>query len=154
MTLREFVLQRVPESRTAHVMLGQLLEAVVFLHARNIAHRDIKSDNVLLDFYQEGEISFVWVLNLVLFEGEVPHLVLSDFGSALLTGFRMPYADEFADLGGNVALRPPEVRSARPARNTVVDFSCADLWAAGTMAYEMFTRSVAYPSPRNVPFPA
>lgn len=35
-------------------MFGQLLEAIVFLQEHLVSHRDIKSDNVLLDFDMEG----------------------------------------------------------------------------------------------------
>uniref|UniRef100_A0AC34FFW5 Protein kinase domain-containing protein n=1 Tax=Panagrolaimus sp. ES5 TaxID=591445 RepID=A0AC34FFW5_9BILA len=126
MTLREYVITQKRNYWTSRVMYGQLLEAIVFLYEHCISHRDMKSDNCLVDFN---------------FDGEVPHLVLSDFGSALSTGsWKVKYSDECVDLGGNLCLRAPEVRRAKPGPNTEVDFEMADTWAAATLGYEMFTR--------------
>jgi serine/threonine protein kinase len=40
---------------TGRIMFGQLLEAIVFLHEQQVAHRDMKSDNILLDFDDESK---------------------------------------------------------------------------------------------------
>ncbi|KAL3080746.1 hypothetical protein niasHT_039338 [Heterodera trifolii] len=98
------------------LLFGQLLEAVVFLHKNKICHRDMKSDNILLDFDSEAE---------------VPHLVLSDFGTAFATGkWALLYNDQMMDL---------EIRRASPGPNTLLNLEMADTWAAGTLAYEIFT---------------
>lgn len=67
-------------------MFGQLMEALVFLYEQSVSHRDLKSDNILLDFDDERDI---------------PHLVVSDFGSAQTASFYLNY-DDFSDLGGNL----------------------------------------------------
>lgn len=54
MTLREYVLTMKRNYWTARVMFGQLLEAIVFLYEHTISHRDMKSDNILLDFNYPG----------------------------------------------------------------------------------------------------
>lgn len=44
------------------------------------------------------------------FIDDVPHLVLSDFGCALTKGsWLVHYNNDSVDLGGNLALRAPEV---------------------------------------------
>ncbi|VDP09371.1 unnamed protein product [Heligmosomoides polygyrus] len=72
---------------------------------------------------------------------DVPHLVISDFGCALATGsWKVKYFDDSVDLGGNRKTRAPEVVLAKPGPDVIVDFRMADTWAAGTLAYEIFTR--------------
>lgn len=66
-------------------------------------------------------------------------MVISDFGCALAVGsFKLAYTDETTYLGGNLATRAPEISTATPP--CTVDFSLADTWAAGTLAYEIYTR--------------
>lgn len=55
-TLREYSLRNEMPKRTGQVLLGQLLEALVFLQQNKITHRDMKSDNILLDYNSEGKI--------------------------------------------------------------------------------------------------
>jgi len=121
MTLRDYVLIYKRNYYYGRVMFGQLLEALVFLYDNSVTHRDLKSDNILLEFDNENDI---------------PHLVVSDFGSSY-SSFTLPF-NEFTDLGGNLSLRAPEIRRAVPG--TTLDYSLADLWAGGTMSYEIFTR--------------
>ncbi|CAG9537982.1 unnamed protein product [Cercopithifilaria johnstoni] len=127
MTLRQYILTHKRNYWFCKVMFGQLLEAIVYLYDHRISHRDIKSDNILLDFNADDD---------------VPHLVLSDFGCALATGtWKVRYDTDTVYLGGNLALRAPEIRCAYPAPNNWVDFRMADLWAAATVGYEIFTRA-------------
>jgi PTEN induced putative kinase 1 len=126
MTLREYMITQKRNYWTSRVMYGQLLEAIVFLYDHCISHRDMKSDNCLCDFD---------------YDGEVPHVVLSDFGSALSTGsWKVQYPYDDVDLGGNLCLRAPEIRRAKPGKGKEVDFEMADTWAAATLGYEMTTR--------------
>merc|ERR1712004_487818 len=53
-------------------------------------------------------------------------------------GFKCPYPSEDMDKGGNAALMAPEVANAEPGLFSFIDFSKADLWATGTLAYEIF----------------
>lgn len=49
-TLRQYLEVCVPNRMQASLMLLQLLEGVDHLCRQGIAHRDLKSDNVLLEF--------------------------------------------------------------------------------------------------------
>lgn len=51
---------------------------------------------------------FISLISICL--GDIPHLVLSDFGCALATGsFLVNYTNDEVNLGGNLSLRAPEV---------------------------------------------
>lgn len=64
--LRDFLKSDV-DMRTRIILFAQLLEAVAHINRFGIAHRDLKSDNILIDTTSDS----------------VPLLVLSDFGCCL-----------------------------------------------------------------------
>lgn len=116
--------------RTRVILFAQLLEAVAHLNRSGIAHRDLKSDNVLVDSSFDS----------------LPLLVLSDFGCCLAdkkNGLRLPYSSNEIDKGGNQALMAPEIITKEPSMFSVLNYTKSDLWACGTIAYEIF----GYPNP-------
>lgn len=118
------------EMRTRTLLFAQLLEAVAHLNRYGVAHRDLKSDNILIDSSSDS----------------LPLLVLSDFGCCLAdkkNGLRLPYASHEIDKGGNQALMAPEIISKEPSMFAVLNYTKSDLWACGTIAYEIF----GYPNP-------
>lgn len=126
MTLNEFLSNHSVDVRTRCLLFAQLLEGVAHLSAHGIAHRDLKSNNVLVDL-SEGT--------------DFPHLAISDFGSCLADsnyGLKLPYLTTDTDKGGNSALMAPEIKCAEPGPGCVLDYSQADVWAAGSLAYEIF----------------
>lgn len=113
-------------TRTKILLLAQMLEAVTHLSRHGVAHRDLKSDNVLIEMQSHDE---------------APLLVLSDFGCCLADkthGLRLPYAANDIDKGGNAALMAPEIFNTQPGPFSVLNYSKADLWACGALAYEIF----------------
>lgn len=124
-TLHEFLNQTVIGIRDRVLIFTQLLEAITHINRHGVAHRDIKSDNILLEFNQES----------------VPVLVLSDFGCCIADkqhGLKIPYSSREINKGGNTALMAPEIISKAPGAFSVLDYSKSDLWACGTIAYEIF----------------
>ncbi|KAF6110706.1 PTEN induced kinase 1 [Phyllostomus discolor] len=124
-TLRQYLRENTPSPRLAAVMLLQLLEGVDHLVQQGVAHRDLKSDNILVELDTDG----------------CPWLVISDFGCCLAderVGLQLPFPSWYVDLGGNSSLMAPEVATACPGPRTVVDYSKADAWAVGALAYEIF----------------
>lgn len=111
-----------PDVRDGVLLLLQLLHGIQHLQHNNVAHRDLKSDNLLLE-WTEGR----------------PRLVLSDFGHCLTGQLVMPYPNDCMDKGGNGKLMAPEIALAEPGPGSYLDFRSSDLWAAGTIAYEIFS---------------
>ncbi|XP_072305367.1 serine/threonine-protein kinase PINK1, mitochondrial [Eucyclogobius newberryi] len=123
-TLRQFLEVCSPSPRHGALMVLQLLEGVAHLCREGVAHRDLKSDNVLLEFDTD----------------DCPRLVITDFGCCLTQrdkGLRLPFNSTWVNRGGNASLMAPEVATAVPGPGAVIDYSKADAWAVGAMAYEI-----------------
>ncbi|XP_007934056.1 serine/threonine-protein kinase PINK1, mitochondrial [Orycteropus afer afer] len=124
-TLRQYLRTATPSPRLATMMTLQLLEGVDHLVQQGIAHRDLKSDNILVELDADG----------------CPWLVITDFGCCLADehiGLQLPFTSWYVDRGGNGCLMAPEVSTAYPGPKAVIDYSKADAWAVGTIAYEIF----------------
>ncbi|KAM8788694.1 serine/threonine-protein kinase PINK1, mitochondrial [Rhynchonycteris naso] len=124
-TLRQYLHENTPSPRLATVMILQLLEGVDHLVQQGVAHRDLKSDNILVELDADG----------------CPWLVISDFGCCLAdecVGLQLPFTSWYVDRGGNGCLMAPEVSTACPGPRVVIDYSKADAWAVGAIAYEIF----------------
>lgn len=112
--------------RTRLLLFTQLLEGVAHLYRHGVAHRDLKSDNILIDL-NGGDLH--------------PILVLSDFGCCIAdknNGLTLPYTSYDIDKGGNAALMAPEIITKTPGTFSVLDYSKSDLWSCGAIAYEIF----------------
>ncbi|KOC64392.1 Serine/threonine-protein kinase PINK1, mitochondrial [Habropoda laboriosa] len=126
-TLKQYLIDHNLSMRESILLLAQLLESVIHLNAHGIAHRDLKSDNILLDLSEETD--------------NCPSLVITDFGCCLADkrhGLYLPYNTHDIDKGGNAALMAPEVITAEPGPFTSINYTKADLWTVGTIAYEIF----------------
>ena len=129
-SLREY-LEKIPAEngmtwRTSLLILTQLLEGITHLVYHRVAHRDLKTDNLLVDLSGGREF---------------PHVVITDFGCCLAgerNGLSLPYNSEYIMKGGNVLLMAPEVSGASPGTFSYIDYSKADVYAAGAIAYEIF----------------
>jgi serine/threonine protein kinase len=62
-----------PEKIIQHIM-RQIIEAVAFLHSKNILHRDLKSENILIHFNSEEAKNNIDIIN--------SELKLVDFGTS------------------------------------------------------------------------
>ncbi|XP_040009667.1 serine/threonine-protein kinase PINK1, mitochondrial [Xiphias gladius] len=124
-TLRQYLEVSTPGGRQGSLMVLQLLEGVDHLCRQGVAHRDLKSDNVLLEFDSDC----------------CPRLVISDFGCCLAqsdSSLQLPFNSIWVNRGGNASLMAPEVATAVPGCGVVIDYSKADAWAVGAISYEIF----------------
>ncbi|XP_018616187.2 serine/threonine-protein kinase PINK1, mitochondrial [Scleropages formosus] len=124
-TLRQYLEVSVPSRKEGTLMVLQLLEGVDHLCQQGIAHRDLKSDNVLVELDSDG----------------CPHLVITDFGCCLAEGdfgLKLPFNSRCVNRGGNACLMAPEVATAVPGPGMIIDYSKSDAWAVGAIAYEIF----------------
>ncbi|XP_076255135.1 PTEN-induced putative kinase 1 [Rhynchophorus ferrugineus] len=123
--LHEYLKQTKISIRSSAFMFTQLLEGIVHMVTHNVAHRDLKADNLLLDLSNPNS----------------PVLVITDFGCCLAesaTDLTVPYTTNDVDKGGNTALMAPEIINKKPGVFTKLNYSKSDLWAAGSIAYEIF----------------
>ncbi|XP_062606774.1 serine/threonine-protein kinase Pink1, mitochondrial-like [Saccostrea cucullata] len=124
MTLKSFLSENDVNLNMRCSLLAQLLEGIAHMTEHGIAHRDLKSDNILVDV-----------------SSGYPQLVISDFGCCLAEpdyGLMIPYNTSNIDKGGNAALMSPEIATMEPGRNAWLDYRKSDIWTAGTLVYEIF----------------
>ncbi|GCC29061.1 hypothetical protein chiPu_0007498 [Chiloscyllium punctatum] len=123
-TLQQYLQVCIPNKQCATVMILQLLEGVDHLVQHGIAHRDLKSDNILVEFDSGG----------------CPRLVITDFGCCLAEeslGLKLPFTSNEVNRGGNICLMAPEISAAIPGPRVTIDYSKSDAWSVGTLAYEI-----------------
>jgi len=90
----------------------EIASGLKFLHENNIAHCDIKSDNILL--------------------GKDGKLKLSDFGSSL----RMNEPeDNILRTQGNIYFFPPELVEDKEKEKRSIDYKAVDIWDLGISIY-------------------
>ena len=106
-------------------LLVQMLQALAYLHRRNVIHRDLKPDNVAV--VRENGADRVRVL---------------DFGLALTPEYLN--AGGGSDAAGTLAYMAPEVLQGDYATEA------SDLYAVGVMAYEMLVGTHPFASGSNV----
>ncbi|MCL2807163.1 MAG: protein kinase [Coriobacteriia bacterium] len=93
--------------------LGQLLDAVGYAHSQGVVHRDIKPDNIFVT--KDGRVK------------------LSDFGIARIEDSSQTKATQIGTILGTPGYMAPEQATGSPVDNRT------DLFAIGTIAYEMLT---------------
>ncbi|WRT69818.1 serine/threonine-protein kinase ATG1 [Kwoniella shivajii] len=108
------------DEKVTRSFLGQLAQAIKFLRAEDLMHRDIKPQNLLLQPATETEVA----------EGHpygIPVLKVADFGFARI----LPAAAMAETLCGSPLYMAPEILRYEKYDAT------ADLWSVGAVLFEM-----------------
>lgn len=126
--IREPITRRVLGLRDsiACALAHQLFDAVAHCHANNVAHRDIKTDNILVTWIGTDEPDPA-AGGAAIAPGF--HLTLIDFGFATWCGDGVPPACTFP---GTDRFAAPELLSGTP-----YDPRRSDVWACGVVFYAM-----------------
>ena len=108
--------------KSAAMVIAQLLDAILCLHANGIIHRDLKPENILLKRSNE--------------KLENPHILIADFGTSKLaspsSSGRFETHLRATSYVGSLLYIAPEVFSGRGS----AEYSQAvDLWSVGVILY-------------------
>lgn len=101
-------------------IFGQIVDAVAYLHERNIVHRDLKDENVILD--RDGNAQLI------------------DFGSAAY----VREGSKFETFSGTLDFAAPEVLKGVPHSGKEID-----VWALGVILYVLMTGECPFWNPEE-----
>ncbi|XP_054168441.1 sperm motility kinase-like [Oppia nitens] len=119
---------------------GQMLSALVYMHSRNIAHRDIKPQNILLDVSDD--------------------ILISDFGLSRVV-YRQGAHLESKTFCGTASYMAPELLNIKVIKQQQILYGedkqtkpgynakLVDVWALGVVLYNLFTKQFPYYSARH-----
>ena len=114
-----------PESIVQYLMI-QIVDAIKYIHARKIIHRDLKLDNIMVNFDNENDKN-----NLNMMRARIK---IIDFGFAI----NMKGNLAFSALGSPINMDPTILRKFSKKDNRQLGYDeKADVWSLGTVCYEM-----------------
>ena len=116
-------------------LMRQIIDALIYLHSKRIVHRDLKLDNLLVNFESEEDKK-----NLNMLKAEVK---IIDFGFATYldnTGLR------YSILGSPINMDPVLLTKLinQNVSNLIGYSEQADIWSLGTVCYELITGRVIF----------
>ena len=124
-----------PEEIVQHLM-RQIIEGLYYLHSKKIIHRDLKLDNIMINFDSEADKE-----NLNMMKARVK---IIDFGFAIqLTSEKKDLT--YSAVGSPINMDPIILNkfSKRKDQNLGYDEK-ADIWSIGTVCYELLIGKAAF----------
>ena len=117
-----------PEDIVQYLM-NQIVDAIRYIHSKNIIHRDLKLDNIMVSFDNEND-----EVNLNMMRAKIK---IIDFGFAIkLTKSSLA----FSALGSPMNMDPRILKKFSKRGGDINQLgydSKADIWSLGTICYEM-----------------
>lgn len=110
----KFFKQTLPNKKEIKYIMKQLVEAIMYIHKNNIAHRDVKLENILID--------------------ENFNIKLTDFG---LCGVKKNKYDMFSTSLGTVRYTAPELLEGNYNESV-------DIWGIGVILFMLLTGSFPF----------
>ena len=109
-------------------IMGQIVNGLKYLHENNIIHRDLKTENIFVKFYNLENYNKV---NL-----DKTHIKIGDFGFSIKN-------EKFSSIAGTPIYMDPRILKKYNERTNkenseVFDKSC-DIWSLGVICFEMIT---------------
>ena len=117
-------------------LMRQIIGAFKYIHEKNIIHRDVKPDNILLHYDNEEDKK-----NLNIMKAKVK---IIDFGFSCFLG---PDGLRYTILGSPLCMDPLILRKLTSPDNKVRQLGynqSADIWSIGTVCYEMLIGRPAF----------
>nr|XP_039251494.1 serine/threonine-protein kinase PINK1, mitochondrial-like isoform X1 [Styela clava] len=126
-TLEEYLNKTSLSFQTKYLLALQLLQGISHLERNNVAHRDLKSNNILVEHDSN----------------RLPRLIIGDFGCSFVPELKedmiFPFPSSEYDIrDGNPYVQPPEISKCQPGSTSVLDYGKSDAWAAGLLLCEIF----------------
>ena len=109
-------------------IMNQIVKGLKYLHENNIIHRDLKSENIFVKFYNLENYNKV---NL-----DKTHIKIGDFGFSIRN-------EKFSSIAGTPVYMDPRILKKYNERTNkknseIFDKSC-DIWSLGVICFEMIT---------------
>jgi histidine kinase len=116
------VKQEIPQHKCLEIAI-KLTKALVYLHKKQIIHKDIKPSNIIIN-------------------QELGIVKLTDFGIASRLDKELPQINNLNSVEGTIAYMSPEQTGRM---NRILDYR-TDFYSLGITLYEMFTQKLPFPS--------
>jgi len=124
-----------PENIVQHIM-RQIISAFRYIHEKHIIHRDVKLDNILLNYENEEDKK-----NMDLMKAQVK---IIDFGFACKVS---PQGLQYSILGSPINMDPlilKKLNSKTKMTRQLGYNEQADIWSIGTICYQMLIGKPAF----------